>query len=321
MGDQFLVANPGASSTIQDLGRYGYQDLGVPVSGVLDQLAARTANLLLGNPESAAVLECTVIGPTLTVLRDAVLAVTGADMAIRLNDTSLPGWSRFPVRSGDTLQFKQVTKGCRTYLAVPGGFAVPLIMNSRSTCVTGGFGGLRGRPLPKGGTPAAHGGPGSTVSELTLPPDLIPAYGDPTFRLRVVPGPQDGLFSREGLETLFQAEFRVSPKANRMGYRLEGPKVVRDPGAAQSIISEPSLPGTIQVPADGQPIILLVEQTVGGYTKIATVISSDLPRVAQALPGHRVRFQPVSVEEAHRVLEEQEGLIRKIRNFLTESKK
>jgi biotin-dependent carboxylase-like uncharacterized protein len=316
MGDLFLVARPGAYSTIQDLGRYGYQDLGVPVSGVLDQFAARTANLLLGNPESAAVLECTVIGPTLTVLRDAVLAVTGADMEIRLNNTRLPVWSRFLARAGDTLQFRQVTKGCRMYLAVSGGFDVPVIMNSRSTCVSGGFGGLQGRPLQKGDTLAVHGGPGSTVSELTLSSDLVPAYGSQT-ELRVVPGPQDSLFTQQGLDTLFESVFTVSPKANRMGYRLEGPEVVRDPEAAQSIISEPSLPGNIQVPADGQPIILLVEQTVGGYTKIATVISSDLPRVAQALPGHTIRFQPVSVEEAHRALEEQEHRIQNIRNFLT----
>ncbi len=316
MGDLFLVAKPGAYSTIQDLGRYGYQDLGVPVSGVLDQFAARTANLLLGNPESAAVLECTVIGPTLTVLRDAVLAVTGADMEIRLNNTSLPVWSRFPVRAGDMLQFRQVTMGCRMYLAVAGGFDVPVIMNSRSTCVSGGFGGLQGRPLQKGDTLAAHADPGSTVSELTLSSDLVPAYGSRT-ELRVLPGPQDSLFTQQGLDTLFESAFTVSPKANRMGYRLQGPEVVRDPEAAQSIISEPSLPGNIQVPADGQPIILLVEQTVGGYTKIATVISSDLPRVAQALPGHTFRFQPVSVEEAHRALEEQEHRIQNIRNFLT----
>ena len=316
MGDLFLVARPGAYSTIQDLGRYGYQDLGVPVSGVLDQFAARTANLLLGNPESAAVLECTVIGPTLTVLRDAVLAVTGADMEIRLNNTSLPVWSRFLARAGDTLQFRQVTKGCRMYLAVSGGFDVPVIMNSCSTCVSGGFGGLQGRPLQKGDTLAAHDGPGSTVSELTLSSDLVPAFGSRT-ELRVLPGPQDSLFTQQGMETLFESAFTVSPKANRMGYRLEGPEVVRDPEAAQSIISEPSLPGNIQVPADGQPIILLVEQTVGGYTKIATVISSDLPRVAQALPGHTIRFQPVSVEEAHRALEEQEHRIQNIRNFLT----
>ena len=317
MGDQFLVAKPGAYSTIQDLGRYGYQDLGVPVSGALDQFAARAANLLLGNAESAAVLECAVLGPTLTVLQDADLAVTGAEMEIRLNDTSLPVWSRFPVRAGDTLQFRQVTKGCRTYCAVPGGFAVPVIMNSRSTCVSGGFGGLQGRPLQKGDVLRAFEEPVPGLTAITLSPDLIPEYGSRT-QLRVVPGPQDSLFGNAGLETLFQSAFTVSSKANRMGYRLEGPEIVRDPEAEQSIISEPSLPGNIQVPADGQPIILLVEQTVGGYTKIATVISSDLPRVAQALPGHSIRFQPVSVEQAHHALQDQENRIQNIRNFLTD---
>ncbi len=319
MTEQFLVVKPGSYSTIQDLGRYGYQDLGVPVSGALDRFAARAANLLLGNPESAAVLECTVIGPTLAVLRDAELAVTGAVMDLKLNTTNLPIWSRFRVQAGDMLHFRQVKKGCRTYLAVPGGFDVPMVMNSRSTCVAAGFGGLHGRPLQKGDFLPAPERPASAAPERTLSPDLIPEFGTQELQLRVVPGPQDTLFSRGGLETFFHSEYVISPKANRMGYRLEGPVVERDPGAEQSIISEASLPGNVQVPADGQPIILLVEQTVGGYTKIATVISSDLPKVAQALPGQKVRFQPVSLEEAHEALEEQERHMQRIKAFLTES--
>lgn len=316
MSDLFLVLKPGSYSTIQDLGRYGYQDLGVPVSGALDQLAARVANLLLGNPELAAVLESTVIGPTLAVLRDADLAVTGADMQIKLNNTAVPAWSRFSVQAGDLLQLRQVKAGCRSYLAVSRGFDVPLVMNSRSTCVAGGFGGMQGRTLCKGDFLRAPDCD-ERLEQCTLPRELMPVLQQDELRLRIVQGPQDGLFRMKGLETLTTSRYTVSAKANRMGYRLEGPVVERDPDAEQSIISEPSLPGNVQVPADGQPIILLVEQTVGGYTKIATVISSDLPRIAQALPGQKLRFQSVSPDEAHQALQEQEHWIQNIWNFLT----
>ena len=320
MPEALLVVKPGSYSTIQDQGRYGYQDLGVPVSGALDQVAARSANLLLGNPESAAVLECTVIGPTLAVLRETDLSVTGAEMDVKLNHTPIAPWSRFRVRPGDLLHLRQVATGCRTYLGISGGFDVPVIMNSRSTCVAGGFGGLHGRPLHKGDV--LPGGDERLLSrEVTLPAALIPGSKTGPIELRVVPGPQDGLFRQKGLDTFLGSEYTISAKANRMGYRLEGPGVERDPEAEQSIISEPSLPGNVQVPADGQPIILLVEQTVGGYTKIATVISSDLSLIAQSLPGRAVRFQPVSVDDARRALQEQERRMQEIGNFLTDQAK
>ncbi|MCF8103893.1 MAG: biotin-dependent carboxyltransferase family protein [Desulfohalobiaceae bacterium] len=318
MTDLFLVVKPGSYTTIQDQGRYGHQDIGVPVAGALDQFASRAANVLLGNPESAAVLECTVVGPTLAVLREAYLAVTGADMEIRLNSRTIPPWSSFRVEPGDLLRLKQVKCGCRSYLAVSGGFDVPLVMGSRSTSVTGGFGGLQGRPLKKGDFLQAAAAllPHKTG---TLPAELVSTAKQGDLLLRVIPGPQDHLFASQGLETFFSSAYAISPKADRMGYRLEGPMIRRDPEARESIVSEPSLPGNIQVPADGQPIILLVEQTVGGYTKIATVISADLPRIAQALPGQEVRFQPVSLEEAHEALQEQERHMQRLGDFLTES--
>lgn len=317
MSDLLLALKPGSYSTIQDLGRFGFQDLGVPVSGALDAFAARTANLLLGNPESAAVLECTVMGPTLAVLRSGDLAVTGADMELKLNNRPIPPWSVFPVQAGDILQFKQIKSGCRAYLAASGGFDFPVLMNSRSTCVAGGFGGVHGRPLQKGDFLPATG-PARLAQVRTLPDDYTPKPQAGVIKLRVIPGPQDHLFS-QGIETFLSSTYLVTAKANRMGYRLEGPSVERDPEAEQSIISEPSLAGNVQVPADGQPIILLVEQTVGGYTKIATVVSSDLPRIAQAIPGQKVRFESVSLEEAHQALQEQEDQLQRIREFLTDS--
>jgi len=173
---------------------------------------------------------------------------------------------------------------------------VPVVMGSRSTYVGGGLGGFEGRPL-RSDDIIASGPAGLSATLLRLPHEWIPVYTDPV-RLRVVPGPQDDFFDA-GLDTLISGEYMVTAKADRMGYRLQGPPVLPKPRMPKSIISEPSMPGGIQIPADQQPIVLFVEQTVGGYTKIATVISSDLPALAQAVPGDTVRFEAVSLETAH----------------------
>ena len=292
----FTVITPGAYTTVQDLGRIGYQRLGVPLSGALDGFACRVANLLVGNESSAAVLEMTIVGPQLEFLAETDIAVTGARMGMRLNGAEVEGWRTIRVRPGDRLEIGQVTEGCRAYLALAGGIDVPVVMGSRSTYVGGRMGGYGGRPLKSGDViesgPAKLGG-----TLLVLPARWIPAYTDPV-RLRIVPGPQDDFFDA-GLDSLLGGEYMVTAKADRMGYRLQGPPVSPKPKMPKSIISEPSMPGGIQIPADQQPIVLFVEQTVGGYTKIATVISSDLPALAQAVPGDTVRFETVTLAEAH----------------------
>jgi biotin-dependent carboxylase-like uncharacterized protein len=299
----FLVIEPGPFSTIQDRGRWGYQQMGLPVSGALDSLAFQTANLLVGNPENAAVIEFTIVGPQLAVMQEADIAVAGADMQMKLNYKPVENWATIRVNPGDLLTFQSVKKGCRAYLAVTGGVDVPEVMGSRSTFTGGKLGGYRGRPLQKGDI--VNSGPGKPLARpRRLPESHIPSYSD-QVELRAIPGPQDDFF-KEGLETLYASEYSVSGKADRMGYRLEGPAVVHKEGAPQSIISEPTMPGGIQVPADHQPIVLLVEQTVGGYTKIATVISTDIPRVAQATPGDTFRFVRVDLEEAHRIYRRQQ---------------
>lgn len=302
----FLVIEPGPFSTIQDRGRGGYQQMGLPVSGALDLLAFRMANLLVGNPATAAVVECTIVGPQLAVMQEADIAVTGADMQMRLNYKPAENWRSIRVKPGDLLTFGSVKTGCRAYLAVTGGIDVPEVMGSRSTFAGGKLGGYHGRPLKKGDI--VQSGAGKLLPRpRRLPEAYIPSYSGPVL-LRAIPGPQDDFF-REGLDTLFGAEYTVSEKADRMGYRLEGPPVVQKEGAPHSIISEPTMPGGIQVPADHQPIVLLVEQTVGGYTKIATVISTDIPRIAQATPGDTFRFARCSIEEAHRLFREQKEAI------------
>ncbi len=307
------VLAPGAYTTVQDQGRFGWQRFGVPPSGSLDQFAARVANLLVGNQETAAVLEITFLGPRLKVLAEADVAVTGAKMSLRLNDEAAETWRSLRVRPGDVLHLGQARSGCRAYLALSGGVDVPLVMGSRSTYANGRLGGFEGRGLRKGDV--LPRGRGRLLKKpLNLPPRFRPALSAPIL-LRAVPGPQDDLF-QAGLKILGQAEFKVSPETDRAGCRLEGPPVVRDPGAPESIVSEANMPGGIQVPADGQPIIVLVEQTTSGYAKAATVVSIDLPRVAQAKPGDRVFFELIDLPAARALLIEHQSLIQEIRSHL-----
>lgn len=310
---QFSVISPGLFTTIQDRGRFGYQKFGIPVTGVLDCFAARIANFLVGNDSSCALVEITVGGPRLTVLNDAFVAITGAELEITLNGDSIPTWEAFRVRPGDILDVGGVRSGCRGYLAVTGGIAVPLVMGSRSCYLGGKFGGFDGRALQAGDT--IQRGPGVFLEQpRKLPRDLIPRLPSEIV-LRAIPGPQDDYFGAD-LEKFFKAEFVVSPDANRIGYRLDGPIIRQKEGMPASIISESSFPGGVQIPPNGLPIILLGEQTVGGYTKIATVISSDLDRIGQASPGDTIRFQRVDLKRAHAIRKEKTEAIEKIERLV-----
>lgn len=316
MAEVFEVLEPGLLTTVQDRGRHGFQAFGMPVAGVMDEYASRVANLLVANDQYAAVLEITLLGPRLKILASTVLAVTGADLGAELNGRRLPLWQAVAARKGDELVFTGVRSGCRAYLAVAGGIAVPEVMGSRSTYLRGKIGGLNGRALKTGdripsGEPAtaAWARVGSRV-----PPEFIPSYSS-EIALRVISGPQDDHFTDAGLETFFHSEYTVTNEADRMGYRLEGPKIEHKGGA--DIISDGIPLGAIQVPGHGQPIIMLADrQTTGGYTKIATVISADLHRIGQAKPGDKVRFSAVSRSEALQILREQEDKIHRLQDFL-----
>ncbi len=290
------VVRPGAYTTVQDGGRVGFQHLGVPVSGALDPFAFRVANLLVGNPPGRAVLEVTILGPELEVLAPADLAVAGAQLDVRVNGEGVGCWRSFRVAPGDVVSVGQATAGCRAYLAVTGGFDVPVVMGSRSTYAGGAIGGLNGRSLRAGDELAAL--PGALLARpRELPDRLRPDYPG-EVGLRAVRGPQDEFFD-EGFRRLFGEPYLVTPKADRMGYRLQGAPVPLAPGRPRSIVSEPSMPGGVQIPPDEQPIVLLVEQTVGGYAKIATVVTPDLGRLAQTTPGDRVVFEEVDLDAAH----------------------
>lgn len=309
----FEVVQPGFLTTVQDRGRNGYQQYGVPVSGAMDSYALMAANMLVGNDEGDACLEITVLGPRLRFLGDAVVAVTGADLSPSLNNSPLPVWEAAGVCRGDTLSFGHPRSGCRSYLAIAGGIDVPQVMGSRSTYVKSGLGGLDGRPLRPGDR--LHRGKIRAETPLRkLPSRFIPDYRAEN-ELRVILGPQDDYFTDTGIQTFLSSEYTISLQADRMGYRLDGPFIEHKAGA--DIVSDGIPAGAVQVPGDGLPIILLADrQTTGGYVKIATVITVDLPGLAQAQPGEKVRFSQITEEEACQLLREYEQHIDSLRRYV-----
>jgi biotin-dependent carboxylase-like uncharacterized protein len=293
-----LVLTPGAMTTVQDLGRYGHLHTGIPQSGVLDQKAASAANALVGNPAEAAVLECTVVGPRFAVLKTVKMAIAGAEMGVTLNNHPINNWTAFTATAGDVLTFGQIQTGCRSYLSISGGFAVPMVMGSMSTYLAGKLGGINGRPLKKGDF-LNHFEYRSAIKPVTIPPSERPYYSS-VIRLRLLKGPQFDSFGANSRRLLNEC-YQVSSKADRYGCRLTGPSITTINGFGHTIISEPVVRGNIQVPPDGQPFILWGEQTVGSYAKIATVITPDLSMLAQAIPGDTICFKMVDLNTAHKL--------------------
>ncbi len=305
----FEVLSPGIMSTVQDLGRFGCARFGVAASGALDGFAVRVGNLLVGNAENGAVVETTLMGLRIKALRDTVVAVTGGDLQASKGSEPLPMWRSHQVREGEIIAFSGPVSGLRSYLAVAGGIHAETVMGSRSTNLASRFGGFQGRALRKGDILAVEPVKDAIrFADNAFIPEAVPVYS-PSWRLRVVWGPQDDHFSEEGMQTFATAVFTVSPDSDRTGIRLKGPVIARKPGMEESIISEGILSGAIQVPGDGQPIIILGETASGGYRKIATVISADLPLLGQITPGDEVAFEAVSMEAAVRALREMEDKI------------
>lgn len=297
--DAFGVVQPGLLSTIQDLGRFGYQKYGISVSGAMDKQALRIGNLLVGNREDAAAIEMTFRGPILRLLTDLCVAFTGGELNPIVNGIPVPTWQSLALKEGDVISVPGPPKvGLRAYLSVSGGIDVPLVMGSRSTHLLSNLGGL-GRPLIKDdklGVLCRTMVPNT----VCLKADQIPVYSH-EWILRVVFGPQDDYFTSAGKATFLSSVYQITPKANRMGYRLEGPRIEHSHGA--DILSDATPNGSIQVPGDGMPIILLADgQTTGGYAKIGGVISSDLNKLAQASPGDSVTFQRVELSRAHQIM-------------------
>jgi biotin-dependent carboxylase-like uncharacterized protein len=312
----FEVISPGAFTTVQDLGRYGYQKYGVSISGAMDRFALRVANLLAGNDEGEAAVEATIIGPRLKSLGKVRVAITGADLSPEIDGKPAPLWRSFDIPEGGILSFGRAKSGCRAYLAISGGIDLPVVMGSRSIHTRSNLGG-NGRALAKGDVlKVKESGIRYQKSETyQLPVGWVPVYGR-QWKVRVVLGPQSDYFTRRGIETFLNSSYEITPHADRMGYRLKGPKIEHKKGP--DILTDATPPGSIQVPGDGMPIILFVDgQTTGGYSKIAAVVSVDQDLLAQGRPGDKVRFQRITISEAHRLLAEMEKKIREIRSRLS----
>lgn len=303
------IIDPGPLTTVQDLGRTGFGAYGVPPSGALDTFSLRTGNLLVGNPEDAAGLEITLMGFRARAHCDMVVAVTGGDLQPRLNNVPLHMGTALSMKQGDLIDFKMARTGCRAYLAVGGGIQVEPVMDSRSTNIGSGFGGLDGRALRKGDVlfskdPEEH----LTCTGEYMDADMMPAYTR-KWSIRILWGPQDQDFSQKIREEFLNASFAVTSDSDRTGIRLKGPALPQKEGLATSIISEGIIPGAVQVPGSGQPIILLGETVTGGYRKIATVISVDLPLLGQMRPEDTIIFEAVSLEAAYEALRQRETRI------------
>ena len=307
------VTSPGPLTTLQDLGRFGFGQYGVAQSGAVDSFSLRVGNRLVGNGENEAGLEMTYAGATITALSEIAMAVTGADMQPRINGTPIPMWRSLTMQKGERLSFKGIRSGLRGYLAVGGGINADRVLESRSTHLGAHFGGVSGRPLMKGDILSSHTpNPHLKTEGTALPFKWIPSH-PPDVSLRVIFGPHQHHFDPEMLSIFQQAVYGVTEQLDRTGIRLKGTPIKEKAGLKKSIISEGVVSGAVQIPGDGQPIIILGETVTGGYRIIAGVISADLHRLGQLQPKNKVRFTSVSQDEARIALEEMETIIQSIR--------
>ncbi len=293
------ILKGGMLTTVQDLGRTGYQSQGFSVAGVMDVRAFKIANLLLDNPENEAVLEFTLIGPTLEFTSATIIAITGGDFQPTINGDPAPMYTAIYVNKGDILKFASARTGSRGYIAFSSYLDIPVVMGSRCTNMKSKIGGFKGRKLEAGDYI------GFRIKRRYLPfflsrklePD---DYDQDEATVRVIMGPQDAVFSRQGIETFLSNEYTVTSDFDRMGCRLEGAFIA--PKETSDIISDGIAFGSIQVPSHGKPIILLSDrQTTGGYAKIATVISVDIPKIVQRKTDHKIHFQAITVEDAQKL--------------------
>jgi antagonist of KipI len=323
---EMIVTRAGFLTSVQDLGRTGFREFGVSTSGALDPLALRVANLLVGNDERAAGLEITLGGLQLRFNDERIIAWCGGEFEVEIGSQSLPAGHVAHLQAGDELKFRPPQIGCRAWLAISGGVDVPIVLGSRSTDLRANFGGFDGRALrdgnlvplgPRPGSPI----PATRISSWTAPHDWVsPARPNPILRFvrgtdwtRFNPPSRGyGVAGASTLQRLTSEPFTVSPDSDRMGVRLSGPELPRADNV--DLISEAVAPGTVQVPPSGQPILLLGDcQTIGGYPKIAQVITVDLGIAAQLRAGDRVRFLEVSLGDAHQLFLQRERSLERFR--------
>jgi antagonist of KipI len=314
------ILHGGLLTTLQDLGRFGSQKYGVIVSGAMDSVSLRLANLLVGNDQEEGALEVTMYGTKLLFEQDQLVSITGGDLQPTIDGQKAPMWRPVLIRGGSILQFKSAVSGCRAYVAFAGGIDVPLVLGSKSTYLRAGIGGLSGRALQKGDRltcgKAASNISRAFIRQLEQTNQPIAWFLDYTqlhlfeenVAIRVMHGSEFSRFSSESRHALFSHHYKITTQSDRMGYRLEGEPLHLS--AKFDLLSEGVTYGTIQVPPSGQPIILMADrQTTGGYPKIGQVISADLPRLAQMQPNTEISFSEISLEQAETALFETEKII------------
>ncbi len=312
------ILNPGLLTTIQDKGRWGYQKFGMNVAGVMDDLATRIANMLVDNHEYEAVLETTVLGVEILFNCDEVISITGSNINPQINGKAVPMWTSIYVKSGDKLSSSGAVTGLRSYIAFSRGIDVPEIMGSKSTYTRGNLGGIQGRKLNKDDI-IQLGKKNLSIKGSFLQDVYKPIYKKEDNIIRVVLGPQDDYFDKEAIDVFLNSVYTITSEADRMGYRLEGPKINHTVGP--DIVSDGVVFGSIQVPGHGSPIIMMADrQTTGGYTKIATVITPDLSKLAQMGTGSTMKFVKLSVEESHIIYREYENQFNEINKFIKDNK-
>jgi antagonist of KipI len=296
------VIRPGMLTTVQDLGRWGHQDSGVPVAGPMDSYSHRLANQLLGNHADAAALEITLMGPELEASEGATCIVQGGVFEATIDGDAVDMSQPFVIPAGQRVRFGPRVRGARATLAVLGGFDVAAVFDSRSTSIVSRMGPFGGRALVAGDLlPVRRDS--ALQSSRAGSPLRMPEGG---ARVRIIRGPHDAMFTAEAIERLVSSRFIVTPQSNRMGYRLEGPPLAHSAGA--DILSDATPIGSLQVPASGQPILLMADrQTTGGYPRIGTVITADVPVAGQLAPGDWIEFAECTRAEAVRALREQEA--------------
>lgn len=308
------ILKPGLMTTVQDMGRTGFQSQGFGVSGVLDVRSFRIANLLIDNPENEAVLEFSLVGPTLEFTSATIIAITGGDFQPTINGESVKMYTALYVHKGDVLAFGGARTGSRGYISFSSYLQVPAVMGSRSTNIKVGLGGFKGRKLEAGDFIDFR------INRLYLPHFLsrtldMDEFDQEEAVLRVVLGPQEEAFSKSGIRTFLSETYTVTSDFDRMGCRLDGPFIAHRDKA--DIISDGTVFGSIQVPAHGKPIILLSDrQTTGGYAKIATVVSVDMLKLVQRKTNHTIRFKAITVDEAQKLMKDEAKEFQRMRQTI-----
>lgn len=310
-----IVENPGIQTTVQDEGRFGYQQFGVSPAGPMDTQSFYLANILAGNPRGESALEITFMGPSLKFEKDNIIAVTGANVSPAVDGSPIPMYQAVLVHEGQTLSFGVASGGSRAYIAFTGGLDVPVIMGSKSTLMRNKLGGVEGRKLEKGDR-IGFCTPKTSLPKMGLRKMEPEKFPEKEITLRVVTGPQDSAFTEEEVRKFFWFGATITNESDRMGIRLEREEPLHHIKDG-NILTDGVAFGSIQVPTNGQIIIMMADrQTTGGYTKIGTVISVDLPKLAQAQPGYRVRFVRVGVQLAQDLYLRKQKELRRLEKYL-----